>query len=346
MMSLIGVLFYYFGVQFGHDELRRPRVLFALLIISTAVIYTCIYIFTADDFVNRPVYLDMIHRLSYLIDKSTCVYLYYWVLRHHKSLCCWVRWKSSDDANLCFLVCILVYLCYMHTASVRVETHVVYSKIGRTGLALLQGLYSLTRIAGIACHLLLARVLASIADDLGEAMSTLKPLSSVCSDVERQLLRANDLVSIPLLVVHCNYFIRLLAQFAGELPSTVCYPLTLKIVIWNNVTNAYAFLLVIRSGAQTSPKLRQLRRLLRRQQLLQTQEHRQPQYVTIWNRPMLVLCQGASLGIKFASDTVLSWRNAVAFMSFCSSSAFVLFQFSLQAAARDWGGYCQSKMIH
>lgn len=65
------------------------------------------------------------------------------------SLRCWIRWKRFDDAHLCIMSSVVIFMWYVNMPQHHLELNSVYASIGRIATIILQTPNSVPRICGI-----------------------------------------------------------------------------------------------------------------------------------------------------------------------------------------------------
>lgn len=320
------------GGDINSNFSQQRRVVSAIF--YSLMISTSLYEATIEEQlqVNRPAYLENMYRLSYILDRLIYLYLFYWFSSRHHLLRRWLHWKRSDDVNVCLVSSCGLVMAYLKLC--RVDT----TDLGHISKSIyLQMASTFTRIWGLSCRLILSRILSNVTEDVSELIQSDRTTSSICRLVDAIVSNVNELLVDAIFAVHCNYFIQVVAQFAGEIASATCYRLILIRVLVENIPNAYSMFLVLRSGVALSATIRQLRKKSMNAQL----NNESRRNLASWTSVELILCQADRMGAKFAGDMIFTWRNICTFASFTWSFAFILLQFNLQFAMPDWDVFCR-----
>ena len=338
IIMFIQLLFRCVGISF---DTRRTRIgiTFMCLAITISFVYTASANMWMRDFVRRPWYLKLLRGSIYSLEVVSCVFIYYWALKHQKVI------EASIDRNFMdqLIFCLSFSKNFIDTAaflsSVLRNDDLVSSRMLKLTMCVCSSCLLVITTFVNASKVLLCGLLRRVLAKVSEAMKSTMSTEDICTAVCRYLAEVNALVSLPLMVLHAHYFLWSFAQFGCDLPTTVCSYYGLLFFIPDSLEKTLLLIRVLYLGAMVADKSRELRR---RVQKHFSEVVSETSTTKRWVPGCVVALEGVNLGVVFDGVHAIDWKSITGFFGFCWSAGFVVFQISLADARDNYHDFCQS----
>lgn len=289
------------------------------------------------DHLNRPFYQGVVHELAYFFRVATHAVLYLWIRKHLDRIEPLARMSSTDQ----FLFCLTSSLEIINSVQDLRYSYASFkfgpNVVTQITLAMSEFLYLSVMLFGNASKLLLSGMLRTVLADISSMSMTSPSLGETCTAVRRYVAEINDLMSIPVMALHAEYFIWSFACFATNFPAMDCDFLDAIYYIIDAILSTGLLLNILYSGTLIAKRLQELRRAAHKH-FVENVSRLTP--VTTWGPNLVVALERNNLGITYDGVRVLNPSNVTGFFGLCWSTGFIFFQMSLEYARKNYDSFC------
>lgn len=346
--DLLKTLFCCLGVPLGgqFSGCRMNKVVVPLILLGQAISFVCLIVSTLReyDYVHRKGLLKYIHGFSYLSHVIEVAYLYLWVVNNRYEFNHRVpdRWNSLDQMLTLVVAAVFAKISYDEIIFLANKANPLYKLAGIFPELVIEGLlFTTVRMCGTVIKILVSRLLLSVEMDIVRLLSHNNiPIDILCRSVDEVLLDADQMLRPVLRLLHVNYLVWTLGQFAGELPAASCKGSNQYYIICTAICQSLLVFLIDYRGIRVEQCLARLRCRIRWECLHEVEARFA---IKRWGPVNFLLLRSNSLGIIFYGQNILTRKNVAAFISVCWSMGFVLYQVVVQDAMRDWEKFCMVK---